>query len=274
MLLHGFGASSSHWRHNAGPLANAGYRVYGLDLIGFGRSDQPGLQRRIALDNRLWGRQLAAFLEQVVQSPAVLVGNSLGGLTALTTAVLAPRLVAAVAAAPLPDPALIKPIALRQKRRTRQLRRATVTLLCRLLPLELVVPLISRTPLLKAGLQGAYRRPIGMDQELLRLIAQPARRITAARALRAMSVGMALRPRGATAPALLQRLRQSPQPPPMLLLWGRDDRFVPLLLGERVQSEHPWIELNVVENSGHCPHDEAPGPVNNALQRLLQKAAD
>ena len=135
--------------------------------------------------------QLAAFLEQVVKSPAVLVGNSLGGLTALTTAVLAPQLVAAVTAAPLPDPALIKPVALRRKRRTRQLTRATVRVLCRLLPLELVVPLISRTPLLTAGLQGAYRRPIGMDRELQRLIAQPARRLTAPRALRAMSVGMA-----------------------------------------------------------------------------------
>ena len=271
VLLHGFGASSSHWRHNAGPLADAGYRVYGLDLIGFGRSDQPGLQRRMALDNRLWGRQLAAFLEQVVQSPAVLVGNSLGGLTALTTAVLAPRLVAAVAAAPLPDPALLNPVALRQKREARRLKRAIVTVLCRLLPLELVVPLISRTPLLKAGLQGAYHRPIGTDRELQRLIALPSRRLTAPRALRAMSVGMALRPRGATAPALLQQLRQSPQPPPMLLLWGREDRFVPLPIGERVQNEHPWIELKVLENSGHCPHDETPERFHQELLHWLDR---
>ena len=67
VLLHGFGASSSHWRHNAAPLTKAGYRVYGLDLIGFGRSEQPGLHPHIRLDNRLWARQLAAFLEQVVQ---------------------------------------------------------------------------------------------------------------------------------------------------------------------------------------------------------------
>ena len=55
VLLHGFGASSSHWRHNAAPLTEAGYRVYGLDLIGFGRSEQPGLDSHIRLDNRLWG---------------------------------------------------------------------------------------------------------------------------------------------------------------------------------------------------------------------------
>lgn len=271
MLLHGFGASSSHWRHNAGPLAKAGYRVYGLDLIGFGRSDQPGLQSQQPLDNRLWGRQLAAFLEQVVQSPAVLVGNSLGGLTALTTAVLTPGLVRALVAAPLPDPALLNPIARRQKRRKRLIRRLLVTMLCRLLPLELLVPLISRTPLLKAGLQGAYNRSISMDLELQHLIAQPARRATAPRALRAMSVGMALRPRGATAPSLLERLSQSPQAPPMLLLWGHDDCFVPLPIGKRVHEDHPWIGLKVLENCGHCPHDEAPERFHQVLLHWLDR---
>jgi pimeloyl-ACP methyl ester carboxylesterase len=60
--------------------------VYALDLIGFGASSQPNLR----LDNRLWARQLAAFLEQVVAAPAVLVGNSLGALVALSCAVWAP----------------------------------------------------------------------------------------------------------------------------------------------------------------------------------------
>lgn len=75
LLLHGFAASSGHWRHNVAGLAAAGWCVYGLDLIGFGGSDQPALH----LDNRLWARQSAAFLQQVVQQPAVLLGHSLGG---------------------------------------------------------------------------------------------------------------------------------------------------------------------------------------------------
>jgi hypothetical protein len=49
-------------------------------LIGFGASSQPNLR----LDNRLWARQVAAFLEHVVGAPAVLVGNSLGALVALS----------------------------------------------------------------------------------------------------------------------------------------------------------------------------------------------
>ena len=95
--------------------------MFSLDLLGFGASDQPA----IPLDNRVWGQQVNAFGEQVVQRPAVLIGNSLGALTALTAAVLKPEQIRAVVAAPLPDPALIQPIPPRrspwQRRRRRRL---------------------------------------------------------------------------------------------------------------------------------------------------------
>ena len=105
--------------------------------------------------------------------------------------------------------------------------------------------------LLKTGLQGAYSRSISHDRALLRSIQRPAIRPTAARALRAMCVGMGLRPHGATAPALLQRLRQ-----PILLVWGLQDRFVPYRLGQQVQQTHPAVDLMAIDGCGHCPHDE------------------
>ena len=275
VLLHGFGASSDHWRHNALHLAEAGYRVYGLDLIGFGRSEQPGHNHRRPLDNRLWARQLSAFLEQVLGAdatrPAVLVGNSLGGLTALTTAVLRPDLVAAVVAAPLPDPALMQPLPLRRSRFWRRLRKPFVVMAMRLLPLGVLIPLISRTALLRLGLQGAYHRSIRTDRELHQLVAAPARRPTAARALRAMSIGMALRPRGATAPALIERLSSSPEAIPVLLVWGREDRFVPLVIGEQLLKQYPWLDLQVIDNSGHCPHDETPDAFHQVLLSWLDR---
>ena len=95
LLLHGFGAASGHWRHCAPRLADQGWRVYSLDLLGFGQSAQPAQP----MDNRLWALQVCAFLDQVVQGPAVVIGNSLGGLTALTAAVLEPAKVRAVIAA-------------------------------------------------------------------------------------------------------------------------------------------------------------------------------
>ena len=104
--MHGFGAASGHWRYCAPRLSDQGWRVYSLDMLGFGQSAQPARP----MDNRLWALQVCAFLDQVVQGPAVVIGNSLGGLTALTAAVLAPNQLRAVVAAPLPDPALIQPL--------------------------------------------------------------------------------------------------------------------------------------------------------------------
>jgi pimeloyl-ACP methyl ester carboxylesterase len=239
--------------------------VYGLDLIGFGGSAQPALR----LDNRIWARQARAFLEEVVQAPAVLVGHSLGSLVALSCASFVPAWVRAVAAATLPDPSLLLTVAQRRAPWRRRLKRLVVTLLCRLLPLELLVPLIARTPLLDLGIQSAYNRPVIGDRELRHLIAGPARRPTAAWTLRGMSIGMALRPRGATAAALLTRMGQ-----PLLVLWGTADRLVPIEVSRRLSRHKPDLELVVLEGVGHCLQDEAPGPFAGPLLEWLGRLPD
>ncbi|MEB3331044.1 MAG: alpha/beta fold hydrolase, partial [Synechococcaceae cyanobacterium] len=278
VLVHGFGAGSGHWRHNAAALAAGGWCVYGLDLIGFGASDQPGHKRRQPLDNRLWARQLQGFLEQVVGSPAVLVGHSLGGLVSLSCACFFPSWVQAVVACPLPDPTLVMArgdsgrasrghpaVAPRRRPWRRRLQRAMVILLCRLLPLELIVPLLAHSPLLALGLQSAYLRPVLGDDDLLRVIARPARRPGAVRSLRAMSIAMALRPHGATAVALLRRLER-----PLLLLWGRQDRLVPLEVARLCLRLRADLPLEVLDGAGHCPHDEIPEAFNGVVLGWLQ----
>lgn len=262
VLLHGFGAGSGHWRHNASALAAAGWCVFSLDLLGFGASEQPALR----LDNRLWARQLEGFLREVVGGPAVLVGHSLGGLVALSCAVFFPAAVRAVVAAPLPDPTLLLAdpqtpgSSPRRRPWRRRLRRFAVTWLCRLLPLELIVPLLAHSPLLDLGIQSAYARPVIGDGELHRLIAQPARRPGAVRALRAMSIAMALRPHGATAPVLLRRLGL-----PLLLVWGEADRLVPLDVARQCRRLRPDLALRILPEAGHCPHDECPDAFHAAL---------
>ena len=261
VLLHGFGASSGHWRSNANALAEAGYCVYAIDLLGFGASDQRPQQ----LDNRLWSRQLSWFLEQVVQRPALLVGNSIGGLVALTTAVFSPQWVQAVVAAPLPDPTLLQPLPERRAPWRRRLQRWFIQLVSRLLPLGPLVALLRQPRLIKLGLASAYAQRERIDAELVQLIRTPARRAGAPRALAAMVRGMALRPAGATAPALLPRLQQ-----PLLLLWGRNDRLVPEVIAARVQGLSR-CELQWLEGLGHCPHDEDPKRFNTALLTWLKQ---
>ena len=264
VLLHGFGASSGHWRDNAEAIAAAGYRVYAMDLLGFGQSDQPGGR----LDNRLWSRQLQCFLEQIVGKPAVVAGNSLGSLVGLTTAVFRPELVIAVAAAPLPDPTLLSPLPLRRSPWSRRLQRWLVLLVSRCLPLGLLIAVLRQNPLLRMGLASAYAGSERIDNELVQLIRWPASRSTAGRALGAMVRGMALRPARATAPQLLLRLNR-----PLLLLWGRRDRLVPPVIAERVVQQAPagLAELHWLEGLGHCPHDEAPETFNTALIGWLKQ---
>ena len=266
VLLHGFGASSGHWRGNAEALAAAGYRVYAMDLLGFGQSDQPGGR----LDNRLWSRQLQCFLEQIVGQPAVVVGNSLGSLVGLTTAVFRPELVVAVAAAPLPDPTLLSPVPLRRSPWSRRWQRWLVLLVSRCLPLGLLIAVLRQQPLLRMGLASAYASGERIDGELVQLIRWPASRSSAGRALGAMVRGMALRPARATAPQLLPRLQQ-----PMLLLWGRRDRLVPPVIAQRVvqQATAGLVQLHWFEELGHCPHDEAPETFNAALIAWLKQQA-
>lgn len=41
LLIHGFGASVGHFRKNIPVLVDEGFRVYAIDLLGFGASDKP-----------------------------------------------------------------------------------------------------------------------------------------------------------------------------------------------------------------------------------------
>ena len=68
LLIHGFGASKRHWRHNQDFLGSI-YNCYSIDLLGFGESSQPGalLDYESPKENHvkycfdLWGDQIATF---------------------------------------------------------------------------------------------------------------------------------------------------------------------------------------------------------------------
>jgi len=86
LLIHGFGASTDHWRKNISGLSKD-FEVWAIDLIGFGRSAKPEMQ----YSGDLWRDQLHDFITDVIGRPAVLAGNSLGGYAALCTAAQRPQ---------------------------------------------------------------------------------------------------------------------------------------------------------------------------------------
>ena len=68
-------------------------------------------------------------------------------------------------------------------------------------------------------------------------------------------------------PPLLERLRELPT----LVVWGREDRIVPLECGELYRKAIAGARLEVIERCGHFPHLEKPAEFGRALAGFLKK---
>jgi pimeloyl-ACP methyl ester carboxylesterase len=91
VLLHGLGGGRWAWDANV-PGLSATRRVVAVDLPGHGESDKPPIDYRMPT----FAKHVSALVGTLALGPAVLVGNSMGGLVALETALLAPERVAAL----------------------------------------------------------------------------------------------------------------------------------------------------------------------------------
>ena len=95
VLIHGGGAGADAIGNWTGAIAHfaSAYRVFAPDMPGFGQSakpDDPGYG--YTQDER--DQHMAAFVERLGVGPVTIVGNSMGGLTALGVARKQPELVA------------------------------------------------------------------------------------------------------------------------------------------------------------------------------------
>ncbi len=89
VLLHGFLSDGRYWRSLRREL-KASHRVITIDLLGFGRSPKP---RRASYSLDQHATAVADTLRQLIDEPAVVVGHSMGALTACRLSQLAPELV-------------------------------------------------------------------------------------------------------------------------------------------------------------------------------------
>ena len=82
ILVHGLGASVEFWVRNI-PILARHYRVYAVDIVGFGRSDKP-MQYDWAVE------RVADFMDDFLNAVGLdkvhWVANSMGGLITLITA--------------------------------------------------------------------------------------------------------------------------------------------------------------------------------------------
>ncbi len=83
LLIHGYTASTYVWANSAPLLAENGFHVIAIDLLGFGFSDKP---RWFDYAIASQARMIERFMDRLGIGRATLVGSSYGGAVALTVA--------------------------------------------------------------------------------------------------------------------------------------------------------------------------------------------
>jgi pimeloyl-ACP methyl ester carboxylesterase len=259
VLIHGLGGSHLSWVQVAPGLSGLG-RVVAPDLPGFGRSPAAGRSARV-MDLR---RALAGFVEQVATGEVVLVGNSMGGLVAMTAAAVDPDRVAGLVLTAsvfpwvrgaVPHPAVLGAFALYDldgvgERIVRSRRRAVSPETFVAWGLRLLTVDPGRIPADVVSLQTDLIRDTRDDPE------QPHAFIEAARSITTF----------VRTPAISSRVMDAIRCP-VLVIHGRRDRFVPARYAEVALASHPAWRGRILPDVGHVPQMERP-------DRWLAEVAD
>jgi pimeloyl-ACP methyl ester carboxylesterase len=252
LLVHGFGASTDHWRKNIQGL-QADFQVWAIDLLGFGRSAKPDWD----YSGQLWQAQLHDFITEVIGCPAVLAGNSLGGYASLCVAANHPESAAGLvllnSAGPFSEPSndQAKP------RQVNPIGRLMRQMMLQPLPSWLLFQYVRRPSTIRRTLQQVYVDKSAITEQLVADIRRPALDPGAARVFASVFKSR----QGEKVDELLQKLTC-----PLLMLWGEGDPWMNCReKGAQFRQYYPTLTEHYL-NAGHCPHDEVPDQVNGLLK--------
>ncbi|MGI9628853.1 MAG: alpha/beta fold hydrolase [Longimicrobiales bacterium] len=249
VFIHGFGGSRFTWRFwndRFGPE----YTLHLIDLKGFGTSARPE-------DGRYAPRDLA---EEVVRylidsglDDYALVGHSMGGGVALFS-----YLALKDRGAPLPGSIVLVAAAAYA-----QVIPNLISLARRPLLGPLLLPIIPARVLTRVGLNAAYHRERTPPAEAIDGYTKGLASLRAKWSMRQVAMRIV--------PADLEEItvRYRSIAVPTLLVWGRQDRVVPLWVGQRLMRELPDADLVVLEDCGHMPAEEAPEASFDAVERFF-----
>jgi pimeloyl-ACP methyl ester carboxylesterase len=233
IFLHGLGAVKEVWLSSMGALSG-NYHVYAIDQLGFGHSDKPLIDYKIAS----WVDFLQAFMQSQNIAKATIVGNSVGGWIATEFAVRHPEMLdklVLVDSAGLP---------------WRQGGAA--------------VPLnpssIAETRTLLEAL--FYDKKNVTDQLVLQVFTNHMRSNDGYTIQRTL-VGFAQ-------PQFEDDKLKSIHAP-TLVVWGRQDELIGVDRAEKFRDSIPGAKLVIIEQCGHVPQIEKPEEFNRALLEFLGK---
>jgi haloalkane dehalogenase len=254
LLLHGFGASVGHWRHNILPLGST-RPVYALDLLGFGGSEKPQVDYTVDL----WIEQVHDFWQTHLQQPTILVGHSVGALVALLVAARYPEMVKGLCLISCADGPHPEDLPHPWDWLVQGISETAMGILGFPLTYPLLFRWLRRTETLRSWVKNLYKRDEQVDDDLIEIFQRPAFDVGAdyvfLDSLRAVVTRRFGNPKH-----VLPQIQV-----PILLIWGKEDPAVPSFLADQFQRWNPQIMLVKLPGIGHCAHDELPLWVNTLI---------
>ena len=237
ILLHGLADDIGVWE-SVMPALAAKHRVIALDQIGFGRSDKPLLDYRVATFVDFLDR----FLDELKIDHASLVGNSLGGWIAADFALAHPERIDRLV---LCDAAGYAALGKNMNARTLSALR-----------------LASRDDIRYLGPLTFHDKRFYEDVDLAFK-----QRVTAGDGYTIDRVVDSIIRNEDVLDGRLGAIRK-----PTLIVWGREDKVIPLSFAERFHNEITGSRLEVIDNCGHMPHVECPDEFTRIVLEFLGDA--
>ena len=255
VLAHGLGANSAAWDRIVPELATA-HRVIAVDL--------PGYSLRTTVNEVPHARDLADGLDGLLAElgieSAVLMGHSLGGTICLMLADRHPRRCAGlVLIAPGGFGTELNPV----------LPLLGTRIGARLLD-RLYGTRASRT--IERLAARVESRPIRDNRVRIAELMETYERLRSERA-RAQFRSSVRRTLALNTGPDRARLAQVDPTIPILVLWGREDRVLPVWQAKNATATLPWSTVRVLDGAGHTPHRSHPYEVARLVTQFVTSDA-
>ncbi len=250
LLIHGMAGSSATWR-GVIPALSKKYRVLAPDLLGHGESTKPRGDYSLGA----FAASLRDLLDELGIDRATVIGQSLGGGVAMQFTYqhrdYCQRLALISSGGLGPD----------------------LNWILRILSApgaELVLPVVAQRAVLNVGNKlGSWLTSVGIQSprgsEMWSAYSSLADQQTRQAFLRTLRSVVDYRGQAVSA---LGKIHVS-HGLPTLLIWGEDDRIIPVAHGYAAHEAVPGSRLEVLPGVGHFPHVEAPTAVVDILDDFI-----
>jgi 2-hydroxy-6-oxonona-2,4-dienedioate hydrolase len=249
VMLHGSGPGATGWANfnrNVEPLVAAGYRVILMDCFGWGKSDPIVCKRS---RSELNARTLKGLLDALDIERVHIIGNSMGGHSAVAFALAEPQRVGKLVlmGGGTGGPSQFVPMPTEGIKLLQGLyRNPTIENLQRMMS----VFVFDSSSLTEDLMQARLDNMLSQRQHLENFVAS-----TAANPKQFNDYGP----------------RLSEVSAPTLIIWGRDDRFVPMDVGLRLMAGLPNADMHIFGRCGHWAQWEHADKFNRMVVEFLAR---